>query len=70
VVFPGHAAIVGDLVVGRINAPRRPAYPMWTNNPEPFKASVRRVLDYSPKLIYSGHGGPLDADEVRRFFLG
>ncbi len=68
IVFPGQTAIVGDLVVGRFNAPRRPAYPLWVKDPAPVKASVRKVLEYSPRTLLSGHGGPLDADEVRRFF--
>ncbi len=69
IIFPGHTAIVGDLVVGRFNSPRKPAYPLWVKDPEPIKASVRHVLQYSPKLLLSGHGGPLDADEVKGFFL-
>lgn len=68
VIFPGQAAIVGDLVVGRFNAPGKPAYPMWVKDPGPVRESVRKVLQYSPKALLSGHGGPLDADEVRRFF--
>lgn len=68
IVFPGETAIVGDLVVGRFNAPRKPAYPLWVKDPAPVRDSVRRVLEYAPKTLLSGHGGPLDADEVRRFF--
>ncbi|MDM7998732.1 MAG: MBL fold metallo-hydrolase [Dehalococcoidia bacterium] len=70
VVFPGQTAIVGDLVVGRFNAPRKPAYPLWVKDPQEIKDSVSRVLSYSPKTLLSGHGGPLDADDVRKFFLG
>jgi hydroxyacylglutathione hydrolase len=69
IVFPGHTAIVGDLVVGRFNHPRKPAYPLWVKDPQQIKDSVRKVLDYSPKLLLSGHGGPLNADEVKAFFL-
>ena len=69
IIFPGHTAIVGDLAVGRFNAPKKPAYPLWVKDPEPIKASVRHVLQYSPKFLLSGHGGPLDADEVKSFFL-
>lgn len=68
IVFPGQTAIVGDLVVGRFNAPRKPAYPLWVKDPWPVRASVKKVLAYSPKTLLSGHGGPLDADDVRRFF--
>ena len=68
IVFPGETAIVGDLVVGRFNAPRKPAYPLWVKDPAPVRDSVRRVLEYGPKTLLTGHGGPLDADEVRRFF--
>lgn len=69
IVFPGHTAIVGDLVVGRFNRPKKPAYPLWVKDPQQIKDSVRKVLEYSPKSLLSGHGGPLDADEVRAFFL-
>jgi hydroxyacylglutathione hydrolase len=69
IVFPGHTAIVGDLVVGRFNRPRKPAYPLWVKDPQQIKDSVRKVLDCSPKFLLSGHGGPLDADDVKAFFL-
>ncbi len=67
IVFPGERAIVGDLVVGRFNAPRRPAYPLWVKDPAPVRDSIRKVLEYSPKTLLTGHGGPLDADDVRQW---
>ena len=69
IVFPGHTAIVGDLVVGRFNRPRKPAYPLWVKDPQQIKDSVRKVLDCSPKFLLSGHGGPLDANVVKAFLL-
>jgi glyoxylase-like metal-dependent hydrolase (beta-lactamase superfamily II) len=69
IIFPGHAAIVGDLVVGRFNRPRKPAYALFGKDPRQVKASVRKVLEYSPKLLLPGQGGPLDAEEVKRSFL-
>lgn len=69
IVFPGYAAIVGDLVVGRFNHPRRPSYPLWVRDPQQIKDSIKMVLDYSPKFLLSSHGGPLEADDVRRFLL-
>ena len=70
VVFPGEVAIVGDLVVGRFGVSRKPAYPLWVNDPQQLRDSIRKVLDFSPKVLLSGHGGPFSPEEVKRVFFG
>ena len=69
VVLPGDAAIVGDLVIGRFGLLKRPAYPLWVSDDRELKDSVRRLLEYSPTTLFTGHGGPLDPEEVRRVFV-
>ena len=69
IVLPGEAAIVGDLVVGRFNAVKRPAYPFWVKDEQQARESIRKLLDYAPIIFLSGHGGPFKADDVRRVFL-
>jgi glyoxylase-like metal-dependent hydrolase (beta-lactamase superfamily II) len=69
IVLPGEAAVVGDLVVGRFNALKRPAYPFWVRDEQQVRESIRKLLDYAPSTFYSGHGGPFKTEDVRRVFL-
>jgi len=69
VVFPGEVAIVGDLVIGRFGVSRKPAYPFWVKDAGRLRESVKRVLDLSPRVLLSGHGGPFSAEDVKRVFL-
>jgi hydroxyacylglutathione hydrolase len=69
VVFPGEIAIVGDLVVGRFGFSRKPAYPLWVKDARQLRESIKRVMDFSPKVFFSGHGGPFSSEEVKRVFL-
>ncbi len=34
-----------------------------------LRESIRRVLDLSPRVFLSGHGGPFSAEDVKRVFL-
>lgn len=69
IVLPGEAAIVGDLVVGRFNALKRPAYPLWVTDKQQVRENVGKLLDYAPTTFLSGHGGPFKTEDVRRVFL-
>lgn|GEM_PF-732616 len=69
IALPGEAALVGDLVVGRFNALKRPAYPFWVKDEHQARESIRKLLDYAPTTFLSGHGGPFKADGVRGLFL-
>jgi len=69
IVLPGEAALVGDLVVGRFSAPKRPAYPFWVKDEQQVRESIRKLLDYAPTTFLSGHGGPFKTEDVRRVFL-
>jgi len=69
IVLPGEAAIVGDLVVGRFNALKRPAYPVWVTDKQQVRESIRKLLDDAPITFLSSHGGPFKTEDVRRVFL-
>src|SRR5439155_9427800 len=72
---PGHTAgsisvltgdgdiIVGDLMMGGFLGgrlfPRRPGLHYFAEDLATLKASIRKVLELSPRRIYAGHGGPL-----------
>jgi len=55
--------IVGDLVMGMFPA-YRPRLPVFAENPEAAKESLRRVLDRKPAVVYTGHGGPFSCDQL------
>ena len=69
VVFPGEVAIVGDLVIGRFGFSRKAAYPLWVKDVRQLRESIRRVMEFGPKILFSGHGGPFSSEEVRRVFF-
>jgi hydroxyacylglutathione hydrolase len=60
-------AIVGDLLRGSILSPRAPAWPFVAEDLAEVRRSIGRVLDRNPKVIWTSHGGPLEANAVRAF---
>jgi len=64
-------AIVGDLLMGGFLGgklfPRRPGLHYFANELDVVRASIRKVLDMSPRRILPGHGGPLEPDDVDRW---
>lgn len=68
VVVP-EAAIVGDLIVGKFFFSKAPAYSSFILDREQLRQSVRRLLEYSPKVFLSCHGGPFEPQAVAKKFL-
>jgi len=69
VVLPGEAAIVGDLITGKFGFLKKPAYPLWVEDKQQLRESVKKLLNCSPKIFLAGHGGPFNPEEVKRVFL-
>lgn len=69
VVLPGEAAIVGDLITGRFSFLKKPTYPLWMEDKQQSRESIKKLLDCSPKIFLTGHGGPFKPEEVKRVFL-
>jgi hydroxyacylglutathione hydrolase len=57
-------AFVGDLIMGSMFGKGKPNFPMYADSMEKTKYSIRKVLSLSPKIIYTGHGGPFTMDEI------
>jgi glyoxylase-like metal-dependent hydrolase (beta-lactamase superfamily II) len=55
--------IAGDLVTGMF-PPGRARLPIFAEEPEMAKQSIRTLLKTEPKTVYAGHGGPFFAGEV------
>jgi hydroxyacylglutathione hydrolase len=68
VVLP-EAALVGDLIVGKFFFSKAPAYSSFVWDREQLRQSVRKLLEYSPKVFLSCHGGPFEPQMVARRFL-
>jgi hydroxyacylglutathione hydrolase len=69
-----HQAIVGDLIgggwpLGQFQ-PGKPRYHYWASSMDDVRASLEKVFSYQPKTIHVGHGGPLNGEQARAFFLG
>ncbi len=80
VLTPGHtpgsisavvpeAAIIGDLIVGKFFFSKAPAYSSFIMDGEQLRQSVRRLLEYSPKVFLACHGGPFEPQAVAKKFL-
>lgn len=63
------AAIVGDLIVGKFFFSKAPAYSSFIWDPEQLRQSVKRLLEFSPKVFLSSHGGPFEPQTVAKKFL-
>ena len=54
-------AVVGDVVMGKLmGLIRKPGPPLVAWDLDENRASLRRLLALSPRVVYVGHGGPFD----------
>jgi hydroxyacylglutathione hydrolase len=61
VLLDSGEAIVGDMVIGNfLRLLRRPGFPIVAWDLQRNRESVRRFLDLSPRIVYTGHGGPFE----------
>jgi glyoxylase-like metal-dependent hydrolase (beta-lactamase superfamily II) len=65
IVLDGREAIVGDLLMAMVS-PRRPTLPIFADDLEQVKTSIRTLLQMGCHRFYLGHGGPCEAELVRR----
>ena len=67
VVLAEGVAIVGDLLAGGMLPWRRgPGLHFLLDNPAEALRSVHAILAKATGLIYAGHGGPFEPDQVRK----
>ena len=64
----GPVAIVGDLVMGGFVMKKRPSPPFFASGMDELRSSLAILKDLGAKTLFTGHGGPLDADRVFRKF--
>lgn len=60
--------IVGDLIMPSIPG-GTPAPPFWAEDLSQLIESVRKVVAFQDGKIYTGHGGPFTANQVRQHLL-
>jgi glyoxylase-like metal-dependent hydrolase (beta-lactamase superfamily II) len=72
VLLANGEAIVGDLMMGGSLGgnlfPSRPNYHYYADDLAQVRTSIKKLLDLKVKKFYVGHGGPLDAEAVKRYF--
>jgi glyoxylase-like metal-dependent hydrolase (beta-lactamase superfamily II) len=67
VVLDDGAAIVGDMVMGQLMGfLPRPGKPIVAWDLERNRESVRKLMARSPRIIYTAHGGPFQAEELSK----
>ncbi|OQY46279.1 MAG: hypothetical protein B6242_08230 [Anaerolineaceae bacterium 4572_78] len=70
VILDSGEAIIGDLIIGgymgSLLFPCRPVYPYF-GYIKTIDASLKKVMSFSPKILYSGHGGPFTAQAITGF---
>ena len=55
--------IIGDLVMGMLPA-HKPRLPLFAEDMDAAKKSIRATLAARPTVIYTGHGGPFTCDQL------
>jgi len=72
VLLEDGAALVGDLMMGGYLGgrllPSRPCYHYFADDLAELHASIKKLLDHGPTIIYPAHGGPLRPEDVRQRF--
>jgi len=71
VELSSHDVLAGDLVasgigIGGVAFIGRPIRPPFEDDPQTVARELNRMLEGGAKRFYMGHGGPLEAAEVRR----
>ncbi|HKB40014.1 MAG TPA: hypothetical protein VKD72_26495, partial [Gemmataceae bacterium] len=65
-------AIIGDLLMGGYATgklfPHVPTLHYFVEDMPTLRASIRKLLDWAPSRVFTGHGGPLRLDAIRRRF--
>ncbi|MGD0856193.1 MAG: MBL fold metallo-hydrolase [Dehalococcoidia bacterium] len=69
VLLDGGCALIGDLIFGGFIRKKAPGFPYFGYDSQEIYRSIQKVLDFNPKIIYAGHGGPFTAGSVRRRFF-
>jgi hydroxyacylglutathione hydrolase len=69
IFLDGGCALIGDLIFGGFVRKRAPGFPYFGYDNQEIYRSIQKVLDFDPKIIYAGHGGPFTASDVRRRFF-
>lgn len=64
----GPVAVVGDLVMGGFVMTRRPFPPLFASGLDELRSSLAILMDLGVKTLFTGHGGPLEAERVFRKF--
>ena len=64
----GGEAVVGDLIMGGLIRRWRPGYPIYADDLDRLRQSVRLLLERSPRIIHCAHGGPFTPERVARRF--
>ncbi len=73
IILPNGDAIVGDLMIGGIGGvfnQRSPNHHMFANDPDAVDKSIQKIMGFSPKRFFVGHGGPLSPEDVFSTFIG
>jgi hydroxyacylglutathione hydrolase len=69
ILLDGGCALIGDLIFGGFIRKKAPGFPPLGYDHQDIYRSIQKVLDFNPKIIYAGHGGPFTAPAVRRKFF-
>jgi glyoxylase-like metal-dependent hydrolase (beta-lactamase superfamily II) len=68
IILPTGEFIVGDLIMKGVVRFRQPNYPLYADDMAQLNKSLRLILRKKPVKIYCAHGGPFEAEAVRRRF--
>lgn len=69
VLLDNGTAIVGDALMGGMILRGKPSVPMYADDIEKTRDSIKKIIELSPGTIYTGHGGPFTLAEVKKAFL-
>jgi hydroxyacylglutathione hydrolase len=61
-------AFVGDLIGGDPMRPGMPGLPFFAADTRELEASIRRVIELAPSVVYAGHEGPFTLEQLREAF--
>jgi hydroxyacylglutathione hydrolase len=66
IILSDGTAIIGDLMMGGIIRRGTPHFPLFANDYTQLEESIRKLLQLSPKVIHTSHGGSFTKEDLER----
>jgi glyoxylase-like metal-dependent hydrolase (beta-lactamase superfamily II) len=59
---------IGDLIMGGMIDKGKPKLPMFACDLKLVKENIKKIVSLSPRMVYTGHGGPFTVEKIKKMY--